>query len=129
MSKSKGEKVRQDAHNQWRAAYDQYLPEDKDRLNRSGIRIKPIYTPDDWDSNRYMEDLGFPGQIPWTRGIYPTMHRGQAWSQRQLIGLATPQQYNERMRKIVEAGASALSVIPCNSVYRGYDIDEVDPIL
>jgi len=117
------------AEARWREAYDSQLPDDTNRENRSGIEIKPLYTPDDWDSTRYMDDLGFPGEAPWTRGIYPTMHRGRAWSQRQLIGLATPKQYNERMRKIVDAGATALSVIPCSSVYRGYDIDEVDPLL
>ena len=117
------------AYEQWLAAYNIHLPEDKNRLNRSGVEIKPLYTPDDWDSDKYDQDLGFPGQSPWTRGIYPTMHRGKAWSQRQLIGLATPRLYNLRMRKIVAAGANALSLIPCNSVYRGFDIDQVDPLL
>jgi methylmalonyl-CoA mutase N-terminal domain/subunit len=113
----------------WQQEYDASLPNDAKRGNRSGIEIKPIYGPDDWSGERYMEDLGYPGQEPWTRGIYPTMHRGRTWTQRQLIGLATPEEYNVRMRKIVAAGASALSVIPCNSVYRGYDIDQVDPVL
>ncbi len=117
------------AKDKWTADFDQTMPADDVRHNRSGIEVKPIYTPDDWDSSRYMDDLGFPGQAPWGRGIYPSMHRGRTWSQRQLIGLATPEEYNARMRKIVDAGATALSVIPCNSVYRGFDIDEVDPVL
>ncbi len=129
MRKNSDNYQHQNAQARWRVAYDSHLPNDVNRQNRSGIEIKPIYTPDDWDSEHYMDDLGFPGETPWTRGIYPTMHRGRAWSQRQLIGLATPKQYNERMRKIVAAGATALSVIPCNSVYRGYDIDQVDPLL
>ncbi len=129
MSNNSDNRLRRGAEARWRVSYDTQLPDDANRQNRSGIEIKPIYSPDDWDSERYMDDLGFPGEAPWTRGIYPTMHRGRAWSQRQLIGLATPKQYNERMRKIVAAGATALSVIPCNSVYRGYDIDQVDPLL
>jgi len=129
MSSNSDNRLRKGAEARWRVSYKTQLPDDANRLNRSGIEIKPIYSPDDWDSERYMDDLGFPGEAPWTRGIYPTMHRGRAWSQRQLIGLATPKQYNERMRKIVAAGATALSVIPCNSVYRGYDIDQVDPLL
>jgi len=64
-----------------------------------------------------------------TRGIYPTMHRGRTWSQRQLIGLGTPQHFNARVKNMLKAGASALSLIPCNSVYRGYDCDEVEPEL
>ena len=114
---------------QWRRAYEAQIGDHDGRENRSGIEVKPIYTPDDWSVDGYENSLGFPGQAPWTRGIYPTMHRGRSWSQRQLIGLATPEQYNARMRKIVASGATALSLIPCNSVYRGYDADEVDLVL
>ena len=116
-------------HKQWQDDYKKLLPDDKVRSNRSGIKIKPLYTPEDWDSSHYMDDLGFPGQSPMTRGIYPTMHRGQTWSQRQLIGLATPELYNARVKHMIAMGANALSMIPCNSVYRGLDVDEVDPIL
>tara|TARA_R110001599_G_scaffold66694_4_gene188606 strand:+ start:1695 stop:3380 length:1686 start_codon:yes stop_codon:yes gene_type:complete len=114
------------ARDRWRDGYDKQLPNDKVRRNRSGIEVKPLYTPEDWSGDAYLPDLGFPGDAPFTRGIYPTMHRGRSWTQRQLIGLATPEDYNARMRRIVDSGATALSMIPCNSVYRGYDIDEVD---
>jgi methylmalonyl-CoA mutase N-terminal domain/subunit len=97
--------------------------------NRSGIAVKALYTPEDWDTHRFMEDLGFPGQAPWTRGIYPTMYRGRPWSQRQLIGLGTPEDYNRRLKAILDGGGNAVSLIPCNSFMRGYDIDEVDPLL
>jgi methylmalonyl-CoA mutase N-terminal domain/subunit len=70
-----------------------------------------------------MEALGFPGQLPMTRGIYPTMHRGRTWSQRQLIGLGVPEDYNARLKTILAHGGTAVSLIPCNSVYRGYDAD------
>ena len=53
------------------------------------------------------------------------MHRGRTWTQRQLIGLGTPSDYNARLSAIIAQGASAVSLIPCNSVYRGYDMDEV----
>ncbi|MBL4589020.1 MAG: acyl-CoA mutase large subunit family protein [Alphaproteobacteria bacterium] len=114
---------------QWEELYSKSLPNDKPRTNRSNIKIKPIYTPNDWDSDRYMEDLGFPGEEPMARGIYPTMHRGQTWSQRQLVGLATPELYNTRVKQMIANGANALSMIPCNSVYRGLDVDLVDPVL
>jgi len=94
--------------------------------NRSGIPIKPLYTPLDVDASRFDADVGFPGQAPFTRGIYATMHRGRTWTQRQLIGLGTPVAYNARLRDIIDQGASAVSLIPCNSVFRGYDMDEVD---
>ena len=113
----------------WKQEYEQQLPNEKPIHNRSGIEIKPLYTPSDWDGSEYDEKLGYPGQLPMTRGIYSTMHRGRMWSQRQLIGFGTPPDYNARLLKLLEAGNNAISLIPCNSVYRGYDIDEVDPKL
>ena len=93
--------------------------------NRSGVEIKPLYTPRDWSGAAYADSLGFPGEFPYTRGIYPTMYRGRSWSQRQLIGLGVPEDYNSRIKEMLALGASALSLIPCNSVFRGYDADEV----
>ncbi len=117
------------ARAEWRSDYDAQHGGRPNPRNRSGIEVKPIYSSDDWDSSRYMEDLGFPGQLPMTRGIYPTMHRGRTWSQRQLIGLGTPEDYNARLKTIRAHGANAGSLIPCNSVYRGFDADQVDPLL
>jgi methylmalonyl-CoA mutase N-terminal domain/subunit len=102
---------------------------EKTRLNRSGVEVRPLYTPAHWSGERYLEDLGFPGEAPMTRGIYPSMHRGRSWSQRQLIGLGTPEDYNARLKRVLDAGGSAVSLIPCNSVYRGFDADEVDALL
>ena len=69
------------ANDQWRQAYDQQIGADRRIANRSGVPIDPIYTPEQWSSERYMAELGFPGQAPYTRGIYPTMHRGKTWTQ------------------------------------------------
>jgi methylmalonyl-CoA mutase N-terminal domain/subunit len=113
------------AEARWQSEYAAQIGTDRATVNRSGIPVKPLYTPRDWDGSRYAEDVGFPGQAPYTRGIYPTMHRGRTWTQRQLIGLGTPQDYNDRLRGILAQGASAVSLIPCNSVFRGYDMDEV----
>ena len=93
--------------------------------NRSGIEVQPLYTPREGSAASYLDTLGFPGQYPYTRGIYASMHRGRSWSQRQLIGLGVPEDYNARAKQILALGASALSLIPCNSVFRGYDADEV----
>lgn len=117
------------SRHEWEEAYKKQIPTEKEILNRSGIPIKPLYTQDDWSEESYMEKLGYPGQVPMTRGIYPSMHRGRMWSQRQLIGFGVPSNYNERLLKLLDAGSTAVSLIPCNSVYRGYDADEVDPKL
>jgi methylmalonyl-CoA mutase N-terminal domain/subunit len=109
----------------WQAEYAEQIGRDRPAVNRSGIPVAPLYTPSDFAASRYDEALGFPGQPPFTRGIYATMHRGRTWSQRQLVGLGTPDDYNARLRALLDQGTTAISLIPCNSVFRGYDMDEV----
>lgn len=108
----------------WRDRYDREIGEDRRVVNRSGIEVRPLYTPQDWSEDRHSEDLGTPGEAPYTRGIYATMHRGRTWTQRQLIGLGTPQDYNARVRMLLDQGATAISLLPCNSGFRGIDCDE-----
>lgn len=113
----------------WRRSYDSAIRADKTLKNRSRIEVQPLYWPADDPDGSYAEKLGFPGANPMTRGIYPTMHRGRTWSQRQLIGLGRPSDFNRRVKGILASGATALSIIPCNSVYRGQDCDDVDAAL
>lgn len=108
----------------WQDEYTRQLPNDGEIRNRSGVHIKPMYTPKDWGGENYLRDLGFPGEPPFTRGIYSTMHRGRTWTQRQLIGLGTPADYNQRVAQLLDAGANAISLLPCNSGFRGIDADE-----
>jgi methylmalonyl-CoA mutase N-terminal domain/subunit len=117
------------AHGRWRTAYGRQIGTDRVITNRSRVEIKPLYTPRDWNGDAFLDDVGFPGEFPYTRGIYPTMHRGRTWTQRQLIGLGTPEDYNKRVRVILDAGATAISLLPCNSGFRGVDCDAVDPVL
>ena len=113
-----------DAQASWEREYAATIGVDRQVANRSGVPIQPLYTERDWDPTQRAQDLGLPGQPPFTRGIYATMHRGRAWTQRQLIGLGTPAEYNARLRDVLAQGATAISLIPCNSVFRGYDMDE-----
>jgi methylmalonyl-CoA mutase N-terminal domain/subunit len=110
----------------WEADVAGILGAEVPRVNRSGLPIKALYGPDDWDSSRYLEDLGFPGQEPTTRGIHSTMHRGRPWNPRMVVGLGTPQDYNKRMRELYALGLTGLFISPCNSHLRGYDGDKVD---
>ncbi len=113
-----------DAYKQWQQDYATGIGIDKSVRNRSGVPIQPIYTERDWNAAERGAGLGLPGQAPYTRGIYATMHRGKTWSQRQLTGLGTPVEYNARLREVLANGANAISLLPCNSVFRGYDMDE-----
>ena len=117
------------SHKQWRKAFDRQTADGEGVVNRSSLPIQPLYTPDDWNGDRYMEDLGFPGQAPLTRGIHPSMHRGRPWSQKQLVGLGTPGDSNARQRLLLEQGATGVQIGPCNVQFRGYDYDEVEPEL
>jgi methylmalonyl-CoA mutase N-terminal domain/subunit len=113
----------------WEKEFEAQVGADDARANRSGLATKALYGPDDWDSSRYMEDLGFPGQGPGTRGIHASMHRGRPWSPRMVVGFGVPQDYNKRMRDLYAIGLTGLFVSPCNSHLRGYDPDEVDRAL
>jgi methylmalonyl-CoA mutase N-terminal domain/subunit len=117
------------ARDDWRNAYHDHVAGDDEVRNRSGLEVEPLYTPEDWPGERYMADLGFPGAYPFTRGIYPSMHRGRPWSQRLIVGLGLPEDYNRRQRAMTAAGVGGLYVAPCNSYMRGYDMDEVEPAL
>jgi methylmalonyl-CoA mutase N-terminal domain/subunit len=113
------------AEARWQRAYRAGVGTDRDVVvNVSGIPIQPLYTAADRDGGD--DALGYPGQPDYTRGIYATMHRGRTWTQRQLVGLGTPADYNARLRGLLARGATAVSLIPCNSVYRGLDMDAVD---
>ncbi len=76
----------------------------------SGIKIKPVYGPDDIKHLDYHNDLGEPGQYPFTRGIYPTMYRGRPWTFRQYSGFATAEDTNERYKFLIKNGQTGLSV-------------------
>ena len=72
-----------DAQAAWQDDYARTIGDnDHPVRNRSGIPIKPLYTASDWSPSGREADLGMPGQAPYTRGIYATMHRGRTWTQR-----------------------------------------------
>ncbi len=99
-------------------------PERKTKFeNLSGIPLKRVYTPNDTPSFNYAIDLGFPGAYPYTRGIYPTMYRGQPWTMRLFSGFGTPEDTNQRLRYLLEHGQTGLSVAFDMPTLYGYDAD------
>jgi len=114
------------ARARWESSYREQVSGERERRNRSGILIEPLYGPRHWDSDRYMDDLGFPGQEPLTRGIHASMHRGRPWVPRLVVGLGVPEDYNERMRELYAMGLTGLFISPSNIHLRGYDTDEVE---
>ena len=76
----------------------------------TGLPMDAVVTPEDlrgWDPER---ELGYPGQFPFTRGVYPTMYRGRLWTTRQYAGFGTAVESNQRYRYLLEQGQSGLSV-------------------
>ncbi|UPV73051.1 methylmalonyl-CoA mutase family protein [Halorussus limi] len=88
-----------------------------------GQEVKRLYTPDDVADLDYEEDLSFPGEEPYTRGPYSTMHRGRLWTMRQYAGFGTPEETNERFEYLIENGSSGLSMAFDLPTQMGYDSD------
>ncbi len=76
----------------------------------SGIPLKPVYGPEDIQNINYLEDLGFPGSPPFTRGVYPNMYRGRIWTMRQYGGFADANKTNERFKYLISQGQKGLSI-------------------
>jgi len=72
--------------------------------------LQRLYTSLDMQNQDYTRDLGFPGQYPYTRGIYPTMYRGRLWTMRQYAGFGTAEQTNQRFQYLLQQGQTGLSV-------------------
>ena len=100
------------------------MPERKEEfLTNSYIPIKRIYTPLDVKGSDYLRDLGFPGEYPFTRGVYPTMYRARLWTMRQYAGFGTAEQTNQRFKYLLEHGQTGLSVAFDFPTQLGYDCD------
>ncbi|MDD3643085.1 MAG: methylmalonyl-CoA mutase family protein [Candidatus Krumholzibacteria bacterium] len=89
----------------------------------SGFPVRPLYGPDDVEGLDYGEDLGFPGEYPFTRGVYPTMYRGRPWTQRQFSGFGTARDTNGRYHYLLDHGQTGLSVAFDMPTIMGYDSD------
>ncbi len=75
----------------------------------SNHEVDRLYTPEDIDDLDFEEDLGFPGEPPYTRGAYPTMYRGRTWTMRQFAGFGTAEETNERFHYLTDNGQTGLS--------------------
>jgi methylmalonyl-CoA mutase N-terminal domain/subunit len=89
----------------------------------SHIELNRLYTPLDVADLDYCDDLGFPGESPFTRGVQPTMYRGRLWTMRQYAGFATPEETNKRYKYLLEHGQTGLSVAFDLPTQIGYDSD------
>ncbi|HEX78034.1 MAG TPA: methylmalonyl-CoA mutase [Dehalococcoidia bacterium] len=92
-------------------------------VTASGIPVKLLYTPADIADLDYEQDLGFPGQPPYVRGVYPNMYRGRPFTMRQLTGFGSPEDLNRRIKFMLEHGGTGVNILFDMPTIRGYDSD------
>ncbi len=108
----------------WEEGCRKNFKDEKEKyLTISGLEIKDLYTPLDVENLDYLKDLGFPGQYPFTRGVYGNMYRGRLWTIRQFSGYGTARDTNERFKFLLKHGQTGLSTAFDMPTLMGYDSD------
>ena len=103
-------KIKQWEENTLQSSLDRF-PERRDQfITTSSEPINRLYTPADLDSSNIDDDLGYPGQYPFTRGVHPTMYRSRQWTMRMFAGFGTAEETNQRFKYLLEQGQTGLSV-------------------
>jgi methylmalonyl-CoA mutase N-terminal domain/subunit len=116
---------RKTAHEDWATRYRGGKPAPKETATTiSGLPLEPLYTPDDLTGWDYDEKLGYPGEFPYTRGVYPSMYRGQLWTIRQFAGYGSAEETNRRYKFLLKQGQAGLSVAFDMPTLMGYDSDD-----
>ncbi len=118
------EKIKEWEEGSLKKSLDKFPERKKEFKNSSEIKVKRLYTPVDVKDAAYMEDLGIPGQYPFTRGVQDTMYRGRLWTMRMYAGFATAEESNKRYKYLIEQGSMGLSVAFDLPTQMGYDSDD-----
>jgi len=107
-----------------RRSYDPATKQERARFKTSsGFAVEPAYGPWDLDAG-HEEAVGWPGEFPFTRGVYPSMYRGRLWTMRQYAGFSTAAESNRRYRYLLGQGQTGLSVAFDLPTQIGYDSDD-----
>jgi methylmalonyl-CoA mutase N-terminal domain/subunit len=112
----------EEGRRRWQERFDASPRRDADFTTLSGTEVDPVYGPPAGDPR--FERIGWPGEFPYTRGLYATGYRGRAWTIRQFAGFGNAQQTNERYKMILAAGGGGLSVAFDMPTLMGRDSDE-----
>jgi len=110
------------AKERWEEAYAEREERDVEFSTMSGVPIKPLYTPEDVEGD-FDEKIGYPGEYPYTRGVYPNMYRGRLWTIRQFAGYGSAEDTNKRFKYLIENGQTGLSVAFDMPTLMGLDSD------
>jgi isobutyryl-CoA mutase large subunit len=108
----------------WQRRYDSSRRRDADFTTLSGLEVDPVYGPPPGAVVPDFERIGWPGEYPFTRGLYPAGYRGRTWTIRQFSGFGNARQTNERYKMLLNAGGAGLSVAFDMPTLMGRDSDE-----
>ncbi|MBI4832501.1 MAG: methylmalonyl-CoA mutase family protein [Candidatus Lindowbacteria bacterium] len=108
---------------QWEESHKRAKKRDSKFMTVSSKEVNSLYTPDDLGGFDYDRDLGYPGQFPFTRGVHPSMYRGQLWTMRQFAGMGCARDTNQRFHFLLDHGQTGLSVAFDMPTLMGYDSD------
>ncbi|MBX6357317.1 MAG: methylmalonyl-CoA mutase family protein [Micromonosporaceae bacterium] len=108
----------------WQARYDAARKRDADFTTLSGMTVEPVYGPPPGVDVPGFERIGWPGEFPFTRGLYPTGYRGRTWTIRQFSGFGNAEQTNQRYKMLLAAGGGGLSVAFDMPTLMGRDSDD-----
>jgi methylmalonyl-CoA mutase, N-terminal domain len=112
------------AHEWLREVYASQPERDALFTTNSGEEVAPLYTEQDLADTDVERDVGYPGEYPFTRGVYPSMYRGRLWTMRQFAGFGTAEETNERFRYLLEHGQTGLSTAFDMPTLMGHDSDD-----
>ena len=107
---------------QWRKAFEATPERDVPFTTLSGTPVEPLYTEADLPQDS-AEQIGLPGQYPFTRGVYPSMYRGRLWTMRQFAGFGSAEETNERFHYLLDHGQTGLSTAFDMPSLMGHDSD------
>jgi methylmalonyl-CoA mutase N-terminal domain/subunit len=108
----------------WEKRYASSPVRNADFTTLSGVEVEPLYGPPEGVDVPGFERIGWPGEFPFTRGLYPSGYRGRPWTIRQFAGFGNAHQTNERYRRILANGGGGLSVAFDMPTLMGRDSDE-----
>jgi methylmalonyl-CoA mutase N-terminal domain/subunit len=132
FNQSKAEELHQKLEQWNKKTLNPSLSNRKERKEKfvttSSEPVERLYTPLDIADLDFDEDLGFPGEYPYTRGIHPTMYRGRSWTMRMFAGFGTAEETNERFKYLLDQGQTGLSIAFDLPTLMGYDTDSPEAL-
>ena len=105
-----------------------YAERQHEFITTSSEPVERVYTPLDLQNLEFNQDLGMPGEYPYTRGVHATMHRGRLWTMRMFAGFGTAEETNKRFKYLLEKGQTGLSIAYDLPTLMGFDTDSAEAL-